>query len=238
MTRHSLIPAGALALMIACGCGGGFIKGTLLSPPAMPEADIARHVDSAPVPAHEGHRVIRPLAVRAYPTGEVVVDVVVVQLAVEPSWSGKAGNGFSDDQLVWRATFSTNGLNVPAHLHSSGRAGATIELRGEDEEPIVATRAILGEPSFESLAPELNASTRYTDNVQVRTVRRAGRPWSVCIVPVLLSTDQPVRPGDAVDVRIAPSNRDDPWVDQSWYRMRVGEVSVVPGSAAMPTRSP
>jgi hypothetical protein len=219
MNGRRLLPLLVTFWLLTIGCGS-FIKGSLLVPSAIAEDQAASLVESTGIPA-EVFPVSQPVTARVYPTGELIIDVLVMVSAVEPSWSNRPGDGKSESDSVMEATFHTNGLNVPAKLTSNGREDGRILIRDAHEDPIEATRAVLGVAPFEENREGLHATDNFFHNVRVITFRRAGKPCRACFVPVLLSTDRPVQAGETIDVRIKPRDRHEYDVDDRWYRLVV-----------------
>src|SRR5262245_35277012 len=100
------------------GCGGAHINGRLLTPPAPSIDEVRVLARAAPVDNAETPR-IRPVNCRVYSSGELIVDVMLVMPSPQQSQTW----------VVQNARFFTNGLNVPARLHSDGRPKSTIEVK-------------------------------------------------------------------------------------------------------------
>jgi hypothetical protein len=215
----------------AAGCGAPPIKGRLLKPPALSGDRAESLAEQAAVPTDEWP-LARPAAVRIYPSGEVIVDVLVVVSAVEPDWSSKAGAPVPESEAVFTAAGNTNGLNVPARLHGSGRETGSILLVGEGGSQVAATRAVLGEPPFEQNFAYLYASDHFLENTRVIAITRGGRRYHACFVPVLLSTDETLRVGEKVDVRIKPRGNSRRFADDRWYRLTVEPVELTQDATA------
>lgn len=221
MTRFLQTVAGVIAAALCTGCGGSWITGPLLMPPGLPGETATQIAESAPVPDNEWPKA-RPVSVRMYATGEVVVDVLVMMSAVEPKWRSTPGQPIPDSRAAFKAGYHTNGFNVSAKYHSSGREGSAIVIRTSDGREIEPDRAVLGEPPFESHREELHAIADWQQNIAVVPVTRGGMPYQACFVPVLLSGDGTLQVGDHVDVRIRPERGKQRYdIDDQWYRLEV-----------------
>jgi len=215
-----------LAVCLPVGITGCYcpsaVTGRLLSPPPLSREAARAVAERAPVPAEEDGQLAWPAAVRAFPTNEVVVDIAWVGSGVEPSWKAHAGKAVPESESVFAARFMTNGLNVPARLTSDRRESAALVFRVDGGPEIKGTRAVLGHPPFEENLAYLHASDHFLKNVRTMDITRAGRPYRVCLVPVLLAIDEPLRPGEKIDVRIKPKRGTHPFgIDDRWHRLRV-----------------
>jgi hypothetical protein len=62
----------------------------------------------------------------------------------------------------------------------------------------------------------------------------AGRPHHACLVPVLLATDEALRIGEQVDVRIKPREYHRYDIDDRWYRLTVEPLEPMEGDETGP----
>ena len=208
-----------VAALMCSGCGGSRILGRLPMPPQLAAEERAAVVEGLEFPGTASAGFERPVAVRVYPSGEVIVDVAVVSSAVEPRYAEDAGRAYSQEELVRWAAYMTNGLSVPAVFNSSGKEGDRIVIHDAEGARIVCTRVVEKHAFAE---PDLH-TTFSEKGMRAGVLRRAGLPWAVTIMPILVTTDRPVKVGDEVDVQIERWSGSRRRVDGRAYRMRVRE---------------
>lgn len=224
--RNLLRLVTALTLFLITGCGGSFVNGRFLEPPAASES-LVTFARMRGLPSEIESNFITPVQVRVYPKRYIVVDVVVVltaESAVLSGWVGEHGTPPSVvERVSWVGRYFTNGIMNSRHypiVRVSTKGGKEV-LRLT--RPIV--QSVIDEPEWESFG----FGTR--PNVAVVPFEHVGVKYWGCVVPIVLATELPPKAGDLVTVQLVGERYN---VDSRAYELETVEapMRVAPNESA------
>ncbi|MBC7773031.1 MAG: hypothetical protein H7210_11085 [Pyrinomonadaceae bacterium] len=194
----------------------------LLYPPALPAERAVSLAEVSPVPGDDVCvALVRPVAVRMFQSGEVIVDMIAVVPHTEPDLN-RPPNPFPPEFFeALKAGMCTQGFNLPPRYNPQERKIDRIVIRNAQGKSLQATRATLGDSPFELNHEYLHATTEWHKNLQWVNITRSGKKYFACFTAVLLTTDELLEVGQDVDVRIDPISERNPGYEEEWRRFRV-----------------